>query len=59
MKAIPKKHRHKVESIFQCEDGSWWIYLKTNWYNPELECSMLHEETKKEVINGLDEVIKK
>ncbi len=33
-------------------DG-WWIYLKEPFFNPDLECRIIHEETLTECIHEL------
>ena len=45
MKLLVKIKAHEaVQDVFRDSDG-WWVWLYTDWVNPELECSQIHEQT--------------
>jgi hypothetical protein len=35
-----------------------WVYLKREYWNPDMECRIIHEQTTSEVIRRLGGIIK-
>ncbi len=47
-----------VQEVFRDSDG-WWVWLHTEWINPELECSQIHEQTLADCLGALKDVRQK
>jgi len=47
MKTKQKILNHVAVQGLERDDDDWgyWCYLKTNWIYPEMECSLIHEQT--------------
>lgn len=43
-----------VESLFKDDDDwGYWCYLKTEYIYPEMECSLIHEQTYARILECL------
>ncbi len=42
-----QKYSDRIESVEYEGDDGYWIYMKSGWWNPHLESSMIHEHTVK------------
>jgi hypothetical protein len=53
------KHPAVVELFADDDEWGYWCYLSTDYIYPEMECSMIHEQTFDEILECLKSVIKK
>jgi hypothetical protein len=44
--SLPKKYLEAIKAFTDERDNGdgYWIYLKEPFYNPELECRIIHEQ---------------
>lgn len=59
IKSLAKKYQDAVADVSN-ETGNgdgWWIYLQEPHFNPQLECSIIHEDTLTECIKILKDVV--
>ena len=49
---------HPAVQSMEKDDDDWgyWVYLKTNYIYPEMECSLIHEQTYKRILECLKSV---
>jgi len=52
---------HPAVSGLEKDDDDWgyWCYLKTDYIYPEMECSLIHEQTFERILECLRTVIQK
>lgn len=56
---LAPKYLEAVESVSdeRSNGDGWWIYLKAPWFNSEMECRIIHEQTLKDCISILKEIV--
>jgi hypothetical protein len=61
MKLRNKILNHPAVESLEKDDDDWgyWCYLKTDWIYPEMECSLIHEQTFTKILECLKTVKRK
>ena len=61
MKTLNNIKKHKAVESVSDERGigdGVWIYLNDQYWNPDMECRIIHEQTIPEIIQKLKGIIK-
>lgn len=57
--ALPEKYLNAIDEISDERNNGdgWWIYLKKPFFNPQLECRIIHEQKLTDCINILKDCV--
>ena len=53
------RNDERVLSVSETSEGWVWIDLKSGWYNPWMECAIIHTEDVESAFSELEDVVRK
>jgi hypothetical protein len=58
---LPEKYRNAITSVSDERNNGdgWWLYLKPPFWNPEMECRIIHETRLSDCVSILKNIVDK